>query len=577
VGVLAAVVVLAQAACESSGQGSKGPAAISVGPRRVTLGELQQAFEARRSADSTMAADTAAVRRFVTEYADKVLMEVMALDAVPVLEGTPKQNLADMAEQAMVRALRDQEFREANEVSAKELKRAYEMLGRRLKLGYILVADRGEAEQIMRAVREGAVFSRVAAQKSLDEKSRAQGGDLGWLGFYDLDPSVREHVFARRPGELAGPFSWNAGWQIFRIEEEQPNPDRKSLEEERKMLEMGLRMDRLQKAQGVYYEGLLKKYQLTFVPEQVAWMTVTLREKTRDLDRTIKPAESDPLGMEMATTGTKPVWTEPPIALADTGRVLATFDPPHGRVTPYLVIDQLLSAPTAGWPRFESSRDVEGIIRALVLERLEIREARARGIDQLPAVVAEVEQREKEVRGRVFYRTFVRARARPEMDVVRRFYDAHQEDYQEPERRRFVAINSAVWDNAVRASEMLRAGRGVDEVASALAADTTLKSTGSAGTNLLTYGQSPLLDRFLFRLPAGGVSDPIRVGGSFTVAKVVEIQPARLKPFEEVSTSIQAMIGSTRADSILAILKEESREKHPVRIDWSVVRQLKIS
>ena len=568
--------VLLAAASGCARHGAEDEAVLRVGPRTVTLADFRYAFQNAMKADTTLKADTASVRRFLKKYQDDVLLEVLAQDSIPQLQGTPKGNLEELQEEVLIRGLRDQAYGDASKVTDKELQEAYARDGRKVRLSFIVVQDRNDAEQIVKALAEGAVFAKVAAQKSLDTRSRASGGDIGWIHYTDLDPGIREQVFALKVGEIGGPYPYQDKFEIFKVTDEGVNEKRGPLEKERPLLSMGLNAQRVADARKKYTDGLYRKYHLRLDPVQVAWMTVLLRDKTKNIRRGLSLEEAaDPIKAQRTADSEQMPFQGSPVEPADTGRVLATFDPPGGRVTPMLVVDQLLTDPAMAWPTFQSSADVEGVIRTLVLERLENREARARHIDRIPAVARELSQIERDVRRRVFYRTQVRARAHPSDQLCLAYYNAHLKDYVNAERRRFVGMNSASWDNAIKAREMLLAGRSIDDVTKTIAPqDTTYHTTGVKGTDFLTYGQSPLLDRFVFALPLGGVSDPIPVIDRFTVAKVVEITPARQRPFDEVKNDIAATIGGARQDSIVKVILAEGRRSNSTTVNWDVARRV---
>jgi hypothetical protein len=268
-------------------------------------------------------------------------------------------------------------------------------------------------------------------------------------------------------------------------------------------------------------------------------------------------------------------WEGLPVALADTGRVVATFDPPEGRVVPLLVFDQLLSKPIPTWPTFDRTRDVEDLIRALVLERLEIREARARGYEALPEIGYQVELREDEIRRRQFIRNAIRDPLRPSEDELRQEYQRRIAQFTEPETRRFVAVNVQSSSAGEKAARMLRAGTSVADIGASFAPADSFRATGEAGTPPVPRGNSPLLDDVLFELAVGEVSGPIPVGNTFTVAKVVEITPEQVKPFEEVQLSIQASMVDDREKVRLDEMVAEAEKRWSIAIDAEALKKVR--
>ena len=67
-------------------------------------------------------------------------------------------------------------------------------------------------------VRSGLGCALIASEVSLDPKSAAEGGDLGWLSplstRYHL---LRRNVFSLPPGEAVGPIQDKEGFSFFKV------------------------------------------------------------------------------------------------------------------------------------------------------------------------------------------------------------------------------------------------------------------------------------------------------------------------------------------------------------------------
>jgi parvulin-like peptidyl-prolyl isomerase len=557
---------------------AESPVAITVGTLVVPLSEVESSFWEYSRGRPNVPADSASLSTFVPILVQSKLLHAMALDSLPVLTGQPKENLEEVKERRMVDVLRQRTFAEASRVNEGMVQKAYDLLGRKARASYMALGSKAEAEEAVRALKEGALFSKLAEQKSLDQNSRAKGGDIGWVVYTDLDADVSDKLFAMQPGQLLGPMAADDQFRIFRVEEVGTNEKRRPLEQERPLLERNIKMTNMRRALKVYLDDLLVRYKYAPKPAEMAWMTVFLREKTANARRGVQFDEQGrPIG-GVVQQAVLP-WKENPVTPADSGHVVATYDSPTngGRITPLRVVDQLVQKPSIGWPTFESIKDTETLVRNLVIEEVEIREAQRQGAEKWPEVVSLVNQRQEEIRDRVYYRHHVHYKALLSDAQALAYYEAHRSQFMEPERRRFIGVNSAKWENALKAKELFKAGRSPEEIHDLLApGDTTIQITTSKGTDLMSFGQSPLLDRFLFKLPLNGVSDPIPVSLTFTVAKVVEIEPSRQKTFEESKDEIQETVGGAKEDSVRALVLAEARENYPVTIHWDVVRQARL-
>ena len=91
----------------------------------------------------------------------------------------------------------------------------------------ILVADEAAGQAILEQLNQGADFTTLAQEQSLDETSRAKGGDLGWLPQQSglLPPGMKEleaTVSALEPGEISDLIPTSLGYHIIKLEDKVP-------------------------------------------------------------------------------------------------------------------------------------------------------------------------------------------------------------------------------------------------------------------------------------------------------------------------------------------------------------------
>jgi peptidyl-prolyl cis-trans isomerase D len=119
------------------------------------------------------------------------------------------------------------------EVTEEQLRAAYEEERERFETAeqrrarHILVevaegqedAARSTAESILARIRGGENFAAVAAEVSADAGTKAQGGDLGWIGRGMLVGPFEDALFAMQPGALSEPVRSEFGFHIIRLDE----------------------------------------------------------------------------------------------------------------------------------------------------------------------------------------------------------------------------------------------------------------------------------------------------------------------------------------------------------------------
>lgn len=107
--------------------------------------------------------------------------------------------------------------------SEESLKAAYEKLkdhpaASEYKAAHILLSSEKEARDVIAQLKGGASFEKLAAEKSKDEGSKAQGGDLGWSEPGKFVPQFAQAMVKLKKGELTEqPVQTNFGWHVIRM------------------------------------------------------------------------------------------------------------------------------------------------------------------------------------------------------------------------------------------------------------------------------------------------------------------------------------------------------------------------
>lgn len=87
---------------------------------------------------------------------------------------------------------------------------------------HIVVDTEVEAQRILQQLQNGAKFTALAQTQSLDDSTRADGGDLGWLtrgAGAVLWSEVEDAIFALQPGETSAIVQSPVGFHIVKVTE----------------------------------------------------------------------------------------------------------------------------------------------------------------------------------------------------------------------------------------------------------------------------------------------------------------------------------------------------------------------
>lgn len=139
--------------------------------------------------------------------------------------------LAEIKRQHSAARLLDEVTEDVAEPTDAEVRRAFDdradelVTPERRKVRNIVVATEKEAEDVLASIRSGTEFAALVERHSLDLSTRADHGDLGFVGREQLDPAYADVAFEAAAGATFGPvetrFGWNVG-EIVAISDEAP-------------------------------------------------------------------------------------------------------------------------------------------------------------------------------------------------------------------------------------------------------------------------------------------------------------------------------------------------------------------
>lgn len=159
-----------------------------------------------------------AISEIKMDYPGEGFGEKLGLKGMTLEEWKVRLEEKLLAEKVIRSALHSRE-----KIDEKEVLQYYEdhrssfQIGQKVRVRQIVVADGEEAIQILKRLKKGESFEKVAKEKSLGPE-KAQGGDLGYFGQGEK-PSEFDHVFNMEIGSISEVIKSPYGYHIFKLEE----------------------------------------------------------------------------------------------------------------------------------------------------------------------------------------------------------------------------------------------------------------------------------------------------------------------------------------------------------------------
>ncbi|MEW5742097.1 MAG: peptidyl-prolyl cis-trans isomerase [Myxococcota bacterium] len=158
-------------------------------------------------------------------------------------------------------------------------------------------------------------------------------------------------------------------------------------------------------------------------------------------------------------------------------------------------------------------------------------------------------------------------------EQIRRYFDEHAAEFDEPEQVHALQIVVKGLDEAKRIQQQLWQGKKFGDLARRYSLSPDAKVGGDLG--FFARGTMPAaFDEVVFKLSPGGTSDVVSTEYGFHLFRVVEKKPARKRELAEVRGDIEAkLVGQLRTEAQKAYV-QGLRAKAAVKVNQTVLQQV---
>jgi parvulin-like peptidyl-prolyl isomerase len=219
------------------------------------------------------ARDPQARQEFLQAWLDEEILYRQALDQQLGERPEVKRLVHSLIRQVLSRQMLDEQLASKINITDTDVQVYYAankdkyVEPERAKISHILVKDEGQANDLLKRLKDGADFAAAAKESSQDEATKASGGRIaddvlkgsrvpGIVDANDLNAAI----FAAEGAKvLDKPFKADKGWEIIRVDEKRPQRQ-KDLEEVRQQAWRDLRIRKSEDLRRQYRKEMTDKY-----------------------------------------------------------------------------------------------------------------------------------------------------------------------------------------------------------------------------------------------------------------------------------------------------------------------------
>ncbi|MEX2194064.1 MAG: peptidyl-prolyl cis-trans isomerase [Thermoleophilaceae bacterium] len=129
----------------------------------------------------------------------------------------------------------------------------------RRDLAVVLTRNKSQADSAHERLEDGESFREVAADVSIDEATKSQGGKLPGVAQGQQEEAFDQAIFSAERGELTGPVETQFGWYVFEVTKV-TEAEQQTVQEAAETIRNLLRAEREQKALDDFIEDFREKY-----------------------------------------------------------------------------------------------------------------------------------------------------------------------------------------------------------------------------------------------------------------------------------------------------------------------------
>lgn len=568
---LLACVALAAGACSKGGGGG---VVAKVDNRQITLSYYQDRLEKmdRKFLPDTL--DLKGKRKFLDFIINKELMAKKAEELKYGEDAQLKSNMKLIVDNLTLSTAVDKLTAGKLEVTDQEVQDFWARKQHEILVKHILVSEKSQAQEILKAIRAGANFDSLANVHSIvprqDEKSGREmkpeeRAVFGWVKYGDPMIPVETAIFSLKLNEVSEPVQTGYGWHVFKKVMERDNKI-EALNDMRPAIETQIKLRKKRVIVEKYYEDILQEHHFK------------LDEPAINLIFSKLPPDVNPENRPDKETEVKPVL---PFTNEERAKVLFELD---GKK--YTLADFSDKYDNTSWferpKRYSGALGMRYWIRDNWFKDLQLQHAIKNGIDKSPEVQNELNLRREQMMVAMLHQNLVGSQA-PEATEpqLQEFYDKHKDLYVQQEMRRCNIIYNLKEKVVRRAYDEVKAGGDFVAIAMKYNEGATRPQDVQTPDFTRDTPKSLELAEKVWNLQQGEYTEPFKTsqtggGGGWVVAQMERIVPQKQIGLQDIHEQVAGDYKNQWSEDRLNELLAQWKKDAKITVDDKVLEKARI-
>jgi len=534
--VLLALVLISMILCVFLSCAKREIALATVGEEVITASELEIKMKQQPTRFSSFADELERKRRLLEGMAEQKLLLKGAYERGFDIDEEILSRLEQQEPNLLLQLLYEREVTSKSKVNEAEVKDFYKKQGEEIKIRHILVKSEAVVDSLHQRLMEGEDFAVLAEARSLDPTS-AMGGELGYFRWGSMIPGFQEAAFKLKIGQISKPIKTQYGWHLIKLDERRPveqEPYEKvkgSLKKELESLKQG-------ELSASFLERL--KENANFTPQPV--LQKDFWEKYQSAPESLQVRE------KQARIFTEEELETPVLSYSLGEWTLREF---------LEFLDRLAPMDYPDWDDTEILRDVLGkyLRRDLLLALAE-----GQRIDKSEAFQMRLRSVKEDLTAQKFRTEVLEKNITISEEELKEYYEENKGKFRVPAEYHLREISVKTEAEAKDLIQRLEWGEDFTRLARENTLRTHLKEKGGDMGYLKSY-QYPGLYQAASKMKVGQISQPILVGGNWSVIKLEGVKEEGIRSFTEARAEIERVLVSKKKreayDNYINPLKQE--------------------